>query len=558
METLITHLLTRSEERPDAVYSRYLFADRDPVEVTYGENLARTRRFADLYSRSGVGQGDVVLVILDHHEDLMPAFLGATWLGAIPAFLPSLTAKLEPGRYHENLSSLMRSTEPRAILCDAPLRDALEEKLPAGNRPRLLAREAADSAEQHRAPAQHTAEDVALIQYSSGSTGMQKGAALSHRAVLAEMAGVGEFFEMDEHDSFLTWLPLYHDWGLVCVALHALVLGASYTLMAPMHWVTHPVGAFEAVHRYRPSIYYHPNFAFNFMTQRIPDAKMAGINLSSIRLCCNGAEPCFYDSHRMFVERFARWGLRPDCLGIVYGMAEVTNSVFGAGHREPIRVDCIDRDVLQAEHRAQPVPEGHPAVQRMLGVGRPLRDTSFKILDDDHRELPERVIGEVAIRSRAAYHGYYRNPEATARADHQGWYLSGDLGYRVADVLFVTGRKSDLIIVGGVNIYPHDVEQIVAEHAAVVTGRVAAIGVDDAERGTQRLVVIAESRSTDQEILADVARHVRSAVPLRLGVSVDELYHAPYRWLIKTSSGKIARIPNYRRLPELQEARART
>jgi len=555
-DTLIRHLQLQAQRRPDALYSRYLFADRAPVETNYAQALQRTRQFAALYAKHGVTKGSVVLVILDHHEDLMPAFLGAMWLGGIPAFLPSLTAKLDPERYHKNLVDLMESTEPRAILCYPELRDALERTLPARGRPALLVHGDAAAQAEHPEPAAHVTEDLACIQYSSGSTGRQKGAALSHRAVLAEMAGVGEFFGMSERDSFLTWLPLYHDWGLVCVALHAIVLGTSYTLLSPMHWIAKPVVAWKAVHQYRPTIYYHPNFAYNYMAQRIQASEMEGIDLSSVRLVCNGAEPCFYDSHKMFLDRFVKWGLPKDCLGIVYGMAEVTNSVFGAGHEEPIAVDAIDRDRLQSEHRAVPVAEDAPNVLRMLSVGRSLRDTTWKIVDDQRQELPERQVGEVAIRSRASFHGYYRNPEATARAFQDGWYFSGDLGYRVGETLFVTGRKSDLIIIGGVNIYPHDVENIAAEHSAVIAGRVAAIGVDDAALGTQRLIVIVESRATDPDVLREIEEHVRSQVPVRLGVNVDRVYHAPYRWLIKTSSGKIARIPNFKRLGELDGARA--
>jgi fatty-acyl-CoA synthase len=185
-------------------------------------------------------------------------------------------------------------------------------------------------------------------------------------------------------------------------------------------------------------------------------------------------------------------------------------------------------------------------------VGRPLTGTEFKVIADDRSEVPPRHVGEIAIRSEARYHGYHRNPKATAKADHEGWYLTGDLGYRVDNTLYVTGRKSDLIILGGVNIYPHDVENIVGEHTAVVTGRVAAIGVDDAELGTQRLVVIVESRSTDSSTLQEIEAHIHREVPVRLGVSVDEVHHAPYRWLIKTSSGKMARIPNFKRLAEIQ------
>ena len=551
-DTLIGHLQLRAREHPHALYARYLFPERGPAEMTYRQLEQRTRQFADVYARNGVSTGHVVLIILPHHEDLMPAFLGAMWLGAIPAFLPFPTARLDPERYYANLRALLEYTEPRAVMTYSELRMALQGvDLPPDKRPAVLVRDDAVPQSLYDEPAPHDAEDAALIQFSSGSTGLQKGALLSHRAILVEMQGVGDFFELTEHDSILSWVPLYHDWGLVCVALHALQLGAHYTLLSPMHWVMRPVVAFEAIHAYRPTVYYHPNFAFNYMTQRVKDAEMEGLDLSSLRICCNGAEPCSYDSHQMFADRFARWGFRPESLSIVYGMAEVTNSVFAAGHREPIKVDCIDRKALQEEHRAQPVPGNDPNVLRMLGVGRALTGTTFTIFDDHRNELSERSVGEVAIKSRAKFHGYYRNPEATARTDYEGWYLTGDLGYRLGNTLFITGRKSDLIITGGVNIYPQDVENIVAEHPDVVAGRVAALGMYDHDLGTERLVVIAESRSTEPAVLYDIAQHTRDQVLQRLGVVVDRIYHAPYRWLIKTSSGKIARVPNLERLSEL-------
>ena len=551
-DTLTAYLRLHAQERPNTLYGRYIFADRPAVELTYQQTEQRTRQFAELYARHNVTKGDVVLVILEHHEDLMPAFLGAMWLGAIPAFLPFLTAKLDPQHYHKNLTMLLETSLPRAIITYRELRDALEATIPRNdNRPALLVHDWVPEHGLYDDPRSKEPEDVAFIQYSSGSTGVQKGAALSHRAVLAEIRGVGEFFELTQEDSFLTWVPLYHDWGLVCAALHALQLGTHFTLLSPLHWVTAPVVAFEAIHKHRPTVYFQPNFAFNYMTKQIRDQEMAGLDLSSLRLCANGAEPCFYDSHQMFADRFVKWGFKRDALAIVYGMAELTNTVFACGHKEPVKVDCINRRILQSEHRAQPLNGSDSNLLRMLGVGRPLRGTEFRILSEDRQELPERKIGEVAIRSRARYHGYHRNSEATEKSDHEGWYLSGDLGYRVDNTLFITGRKSDLIIVGGVNIYPQDVEKVVAEHPAAVAGRVAAIGVDDWELGTQRLIVIVESRSTDSKILRELADHVRNQIPRRLGVSVDQIYHAPYRWLIKTSSGKIARIPNYQRLHEL-------
>jgi acyl-CoA synthetase (AMP-forming)/AMP-acid ligase II len=552
--TLIEYLVHHGETRADGLYARYLFSDRTPVEVTFGQNLARTRRFAAGYSAHGIRKGDIVLVILEHHEDLMPAYLGATWLGAIPAFLPHPNLKTNLERYYLNLETLTASSVVAAILARPAVREMLARKLPEGSRPALLDVDEVTSHGLSPAPSPHSPEDVALIQYSSGSTGLQKGAVLSHRAILAEIAGVGEFFDIGQDDRLLTWVPLYHDWGLVCVALHALADGIEYTLLSPIDWVRDPVIAWRAVNDHRCTVFYQPNFAFNLMTRRIKDGDMDGVDLSSLRLVLNGAEPCFWESHEMLANRFSRWGLSRDSLGIVYGMAEVTNSVFGAGHREPIVVDGVDRFVLQREERAEPVSVDSPNLQRFLGVGRALRGTEFKVVDDDRNEVEERRIGEVAIRSEARMHGYHRNEEATAASlAPDGWYYSGDMGYRVGDILFITGRKSDVIIIGGVNIYPQDVEKIVAEHPASVPGRVAAIGVDDAEIGTQKMVLIVESKSTEPDVLAELAQYARTEISQRLNVVVSRVVHVPHMWLIKTSSGKIARIPNYQRLQEREK-----
>jgi len=555
-DTVIGYLKLRDAERPERLCSRYIFPDRQPVETTYRQLTRRTGEFAALYAANGVVRGDVVLVILPHHDDLMPSFLGAMWLGAIAAFLPPPTPRLDPAGYYANLRALASGAQPRAIMTSRELAEGLRSVGQGGAAgPLLLLQD--DAARDAEAPeaAASGPEDIALIQFSSGSTGLQKGALLSHRALLAEMHGVADFFEFTERDSFISWVPLYHDWGLFCVALHSLQLGTHYTLISPMHWVMKPVVVCEAISAYKPSVYYQPNFAFNYMTQRVRDSDMKGLDLSSIRLCCNGAEPCFFDSHKMFADRFSAWGLKPETLGIVYGMAEVTNSVFAAGHKEPIQVDCIDRKLLQEEGRAQPVSESHPHLLRMLGVGRALTGTRFTIFDDSRREVAERIVGEVVIRSEARYHGYYRNQAATDSAAHDGWYLTGDLGYRVGGILFITGRKSDVIIAGGVNIYPQDVEKIVGEHPDAVAGRVAALGMYDSDLGTERLVVIVESRSTQPEVLKNIAEHARSRVLQELGVTVDRIYHAPHRWVIKTSSGKVARGPNLQRLPELASGR---
>jgi len=554
--TVVEYVRARAANSPSATHARYLHQDGTEEVDTYAELERATRRFAHFLAQRDARPKSVVLVVLQHSAAMLPAFYGAMWLGAIPAFLPFPTGRLHRAKYDADIRALVERTRPSVILTYRELAPSLAECLAgASHTPRLVCVEDLPpdtaSAPLHGDPHPAGPEDVACIQYSSGSTGLQKGAALSHRAILAECQGVGDFFELTERDVFLTWVPLYHDWGLVCSAIHPLVLGAPFVLLSPIHWVSRPAIALEAITKYRATVYLQPNFAFNFMTKRVSEADLTGIDLASLRFCINGAEPCLFASHEMFAQRFEKVGFRRSMLGIVYGMAEVVNSVIGAGNRQPIEVDVVDRVALRERHEAAPCAPDSPNALRMLGVGRGFTGTTFKVVDDARRELPDRMVGEIAIRSKALFHGYYNNPAASAERVDDGWYFGGDLGYVANGVLHVTGRKSDLIIVGGENFYPQDIEYIVAEHPHVVAGRVAAIGVDDAALGTQRLIVIAECKVEDAEVHRDIQRFVRRELAARLDLKPDRIVIAPHKWLYKTSSGKIARIPNLRRLHEI-------
>lgn len=550
--TLVGWLRERAATNGSKVNAHYLFQDRPEVELTFSDLERRSRQYAALYQRAGVKKGDVVAILLEHSEDLMPSFHGAQWIGAIPAFLQYPTARLNLQRYISDLTLLLQRSKPRAIVMFPNLREALEGKLPEGAA--LLVPEDIKANDLAGEPVSLDPEDISCIQYSSGSTGLQKGAALSHRAVMNEIMAVSDYFHFDKNTKFATWLPLYHDWGLFLVALASVMLECEYSLLAPHHWMGKPITIFEEITKRKSTVYWLPNFAFNYMAQRVKDEELEGIDLSSLTLTSNGAEPCFYDSHEMFYERFKKCGLRRESLAIVYGMAEVVNTVLAVGGvgNEQIHVDCIDRKIFQEELRAVPVAPDYVNIQRMLSTGRALPGTEFRLVDDSMNDVPERVVGEVLFRSNAVMHGYYANPEATKAAMHGEWYITGDMGYRVGDMLYVAGRRKDLIILGGNNVYPQDIEELVATHPHVVAGRVAALGVVDEALGTQKLIIICEVRSEDAETKRDVVRFVRREVQSRLDAHVDKVYVAPQRWLIKTSSGKIARKPNLARLHELE------
>lgn len=550
--TILSYLRHRAAHDGARLNARYVFQDRADVIYNFAELERRSRQYAALYKKAGVQKGDVVAILLEHTEDLMASFHGAQWIGAIPAFLQYPTARLNLQRYISDLTLLLERSKPRAIIMFPHLREALAGKL-AGGAAMLTPEDITDS-ELAGDPIPLDPEDISCIQYSSGSTGLQKGAALSHRAVMNEIFAVSDYFRFNGDTKFVTWLPLYHDWGLFLVSIASVLLGCEYTLMAPHHWMGKPSSILHEITKHKATCYWLPNFAFNYMAQRVKDEDLAGVDLSSLTVVSNGAEPCFYESHEMFFDKFKNVGLRRETLAIVYGMAEVVNTVLAVGGEgnEQIHVDHIDRRIFQEELRAVPVPPNTTNVQRMLSTGRALPGTQFRLVNDKFEDVPERIIGEVLFKSNARMHGYYANEEATKAAFHEDWYITGDMGYRVGDMLYVTGRKKDLIILGGNNVYPQDIEELVGAHPAVVAGRVAALGIFDEKLGTQKLIIICEIRSEDAETKREVVKFIRREVQSRLDAHVDRVYLAPQRWLIKTSSGKIARKPNLARLQELE------
>lgn len=550
--TLIGWVRERAARAGDRLNARYVFPGRPDATFTFRELELASRRYAAAYARAGVAAGDAVVILLDHGPDLMPAFHGAQWIGAVPAFLQVPTARVRFDYYVQDLAPLLERMKPRAILLAPELRDALRDHLPKDAR--LLVPGDLRPDELAGDPVESDPEATCVVQFSSGSTGRRKGTALSHRAILNEIQSFAEYFRLGESDHIAAWLPLYHDWGLILVTLASVVVGCPYTLMAPADWIGNPASIFQQIHRHRVTCHWLPNFAFNFSAQRVRDEELDGLDLSCLRAVTNGAEPTFHESHKMFLRRFAKAGLRREALAIVYGMAEVVCVVVAVGGvgNPQIVVDAIDRKTLLEDQRAVPAAPGAAGVQNVLSSGRCLRGTEMRIVDERFDDVPERVVGQVLFRSNALMNGYYLNPEATAACMRDGWYVTGDLAYRVGDLLFFTGRKKDLIIIGGTNLYPQDVEEIVFRHPNVVAGRAVAIGVDDAELGTQKLIVIAETRSDDAEARRDVVRTVRREVQARVGVHVDRVYFAPPRWLLKTPSGKIARQPNLQRLHELE------
>jgi acyl-CoA synthetase (AMP-forming)/AMP-acid ligase II len=489
------------------------------------------------------------VLILQHGEELVYAFWGAVLHGAIPSIMPFLTEKLLPERYRADLAALIEVTQPSAIVTYPEFESEVRTALKEGDSVRSVI-----ISDQVKAPQtpdfdsltgmQRQPQEIVLLQHSSGTTGLQKGVALSHQAVFNQLDNLGQALDLRPTDVIVSWLPLYHDMGLIAGFLLPVLTGIHLVLMSPFEWVRAPYRLMQAVSRYHGTLSWLPNFAYHFCAQKIRDRHLEGVDLSSLRAVINCSEPVRDDAHAAFYEKFAPYGFRKDALAVSYAMAENVFAVTQAGVLDELVVEEIDRESLQVKRLARPAIPGKPVV-RMVSCGLPIPHVLVKVVDPDGNTLPDRQVGEVAVSSNCKLTEYYHRPDVTKQAFlDQDWYLTGDYGYLVNGHLYITGRKKDLIIVGGKNVYPQDLEKLAMEIDGVHAGRVSAFGVFDEEKGTEDVVIVAEIDQNDPEKRERIKTEIRNHVNRGSAVALRQVYLVEPGWMIKTSSGKTARLAN--------------
>jgi len=537
------------EKEPERVALYVLLSGQPDRLVTYRQLLQGAAAYARAFEQHGIQPGEVVVLILQHGYDLIYAFFGAILHGAIPSIMPFLTEKLLPERYRADLAALVAITQPSAIVTYPEFASEVHAALQPGSPVRAVI-----VSDNIGAPLDpdftalggmcRSPQDIVLLQHSSGTTGLQKGVALTHQAVFNQLESYSQALRLVPEDVIVSWLPLYHDMGLIAGFLMPILWGVPLVLMSPFEWVRAPYKLMQAVSRYKGTLSWLPNFAYNFCAQKIRERDLAGVDLSSWRAISNCSEPMRYASHQAFLERFRPYGLRPEALATCYAMAENVFAVTQGGLDGPVTVDEIDRDAFQIEHLARPASPDRPSI-KMLSAGQPVRGTQVKVVADDGRLLPERGVGEVALRSNCMLAGYYHRPDATEQAFRDGWYLTGDYGYMAhGGEVYVSGRKKDLIIVGGKNIYPQDLETLAMEVEGVHPGRVVAFGVFNEEAGTEEVVIVAEVDTEAEEERQQIAASIRQTVTRGSAVALRNVYITGPHWIAKTSSGKTARLAN--------------
>ena len=517
-------------------------ADSGEEEISYAALKAGAATMAAGLQGEGLARGQAVAIMLPTSPQYFHAYFGILLAGGIPVpiYPPARLSQIEE---HVRRHAGILANAQAAILVTVPEAMAvgrlLEASVPGLRRVVTAAELSAAGGEA--VPLAAAADDIAFLQYTSGSTGDPKGVVLTHANLLSNIRAIGEAIHVAPRDVFVSWLPLYHDMGLISAWLASLYFGNPFVVMSPLAFLARPERWLWAIHRHRGTLTAAPNFAYELCLKRVKDEQIEGLDLSSLRYMANGAEPVSPDTIERFSARFGKYGFDPRAMAPVYGLAEATVGLCcPPPGRGPV-IDRVRRDPFVRQGKAVPAAPEDPNPLRFVACGRPLPGHQVRVVDETGLEVGERAEGRLEFKGPSATRGYYRNPRQSEGLFHGEWLDTGDRAYIAEGDVYLTGRVKDIIIRGGRNIYPHELEEAVGALAGVRKGCVAVFGSPDPRSGTERLVVLAETRATG----AAAREAVREAI-VRLTVDVlgeppDEVVLAPVHTVLKTSSGKLRR-----------------
>ncbi|MFM7071362.1 MAG: aminotransferase class I/II-fold pyridoxal phosphate-dependent enzyme [Planctomycetota bacterium] len=514
---------------------------------TYGELELRARTVAARLQEIGV-RGERVLLLYPPGLDFAAGLFGCFYAGAIavPAFPP------RRNRNMERIQTISDDCAAKVALTVSDVTDRMQDGL-LDEAPRLrdliwLATDRLDRANAGQwRPETIRGDDLAVLQYTSGSTGSPKGVMLTHGNLVFNTCLIAHAFEPARDGTGLSWLPTYHDMGLIGGLLSPLFMGRSTMLMSPMAFLQKPIHWLRGISEHKVHISGGPNFAYDLCVQKVTDAELATLDLSCWGVAFNGAEPIRPSTLEAFCQRFEPAGFRCEAFFPCYGMAETTLIVTGAyKFQKPVTL-VVDGRALD-EHRVVPVDQSHASAREVVGCGHVLPEEEVLVVSPGTFDpLPDYQVGEIWVKSPSCGAGYWKNAEATEATfkarlrDGRGPFLrTGDLGFIKDGELFVTGRLKDLIIIRGVNRYPQDIELTVERSSPrLQAGAVGAFAVD--MHGRERLVVVAEVERARHKEWGDVLQAIRRNVSAEHDIPPDGIVLVRFGSIPKTSSGKIQR-----------------
>ncbi len=537
--------------RDNAVHSdrsvTFVRAAGEERVVGYPDLWHEAQRRAHAMAAIGLQRGDRVALVLPEPDEFILTFIAALAGGfvAVPIYPPQTLAKMEA--YGDTVRHVLAASGANVLITTDALRPMIEEHLVRGaSTARVVVERDVRSAAgfEGQSPEPVSLDDLAFLQFTSGSTSSPKGVMVTHRNLSVNSHAIMfDGLKSTPADRGVSWLPLYHDMGLIGFVIAPLYALVQVMFLPTMAFIRRPSLWLDAIHRFRGTITFAPNFAFALATRAVTEGQARSWDLSCMRALGCGAEPIQPDVLRAFLGRFAAQGLRPESILPSYGMAEATLAITFADVTAPLRTDRIDLAAMRAGE-ARP-SSGDGAAMELVSCGRPVPGHELAVMGPGGRPLGERQVGEVWLRGASVTAGYYGDPAATEETFGGGWLRTGDLAYQADGELFICGRAKDLIILNGKNYYPQDIERIVSRIDGIRDGQCVAFSrFDDA--GAEIAVVVAESRRNT----AGLAAAIVSAVRGELGLTITETHFIKRGTLAKTSSGKVRRRECKRRLEE--------
>jgi acyl-CoA synthetase (AMP-forming)/AMP-acid ligase II len=530
-------------EKADSVFCRFVRGG-ETREVRWRDVEAGAGSFLTAYRALELPDGALILIFLRHVPELYSGFLGAMLGGYRPSFMPCTSAKQDPRLYWSSHTTLFERIRPAVVVAD---RETLTEMAANGlnlHHTQPLAIEDLYPAQVSWASPED--DDIGLLQHSSGTTGLKKGVALTYRAIAAQLDSYAAAINLQDDDVIVSWLPLYHDMGLIACFMLPIYRGIPIVHLDPFEWLARPGSLFECIERWRGTISWLPNFAFEYLAA-MSGRDAAKYRLDGMRAFINCSETCRPDSFDRFSSAFAPAGLAAQSLQCCYAMAEtvfaVTQTTLG---RAPKRIWC-KRESLE---RGRLVDVGRPdnGSRELIECGPVVAGLDVIVVDVDRKPLPDGHVGEIAVSGAFLFSDYNEDPERTRAQIQDGRYFTRDLGFVLDGSVYVLGRVDDLIIVNGRNVYAHEIEDLMGNIRGLKPGRSVAVPSTDDRNGTQGLVVIAEklsnNRRSDSELRTEVLRCIFSVV----NVMPKSVHLVDEGWLVKTTSGKISREMNARKI----------
>jgi 1-acyl-sn-glycerol-3-phosphate acyltransferase len=541
--TLIEILDWRVARHPEQVHITLYGEEEHTEDITYRRLQEEAKALAAGLQQLGLGSGEKITIMLPTGRGFFAAFYGALYAGCVPVPL------YPPGRPSQ-IEDHMRRIANIIANAQASILITVEQAKPLGHLLRAqceslrMVTTIADLSIHGAHPPSPKLEpqSIALLQYTSGSTGSPKGVVLTHANLIANLRAMTLASSITAADIFVSWLPLYHDMGLIAACMGSLYVGFRLVLLSPLSFLARPACWLWTINRHCATVSAAPNFAYELCANKLDDRELNGLDLSCWRLAYNGAEPISVNTIEHFVARFSRYGFSRTAMTPVYGLAESSVGLaFPPAERGPL-VDHVDRDTLSHSGIARCVQAEDRSALHIVSCGLPLPDHQIRIVDADGQVLPERTQGRVQFCGPSATSsGYFHNPEATARLFDGQWLNSGDMGYIAAGELYLTGREKDIIIRGGHNIYPQELEEAASKVRGIHKGGVAVFPASNTHTGTERLVILAETHESSAKERERIVTEINNLAVDLVGLPADDIVLVPPRTVLKTSSGKIRR-----------------